>query len=316
MALKEKVQRVMEQAVSECRVAGINLLAEKGGEEICYCQAGMADRDENRLMERDTIFRLYSQTKPVAAAAAMILMERGQIDLVQPVSDFLPSFAGGFYSLETEGIGEEAAGGSKKGLSAKKGQGCENKTVSGDAVRAVMQPMRIYDLLRMTSGLVYPDETSMAGRETAGVFEEIDRRLLTKKAMTTREIADRLAGCTLAFEPGSSWRYGTSADVLGAVVEAASGMKFGEFLEKELFAPLGMKDTAFWVPKEKQSRLAAVYETVIENGGNRLVRYEGNGWMNPLPLSRAERDLPPHWTIICGLPVCCCREEPLRAGRS
>ena len=101
MALKEKVQRVMEQAVSECRVAGINLLAEKGGEEICYCQAGMADREENRLMERDTIFRLYSQTKPVAAAAAMILMERGQIDLVQPVSDFLPSFAGGFYSLET-----------------------------------------------------------------------------------------------------------------------------------------------------------------------------------------------------------------------
>lgn len=276
MALKEKVQRVMEQAVSECRVAGINLLAEKGGEEICYCQAGMADREENRPMERDTIFRLYSQTKPVAAAAAMILMERGQIDLVQPVSDFLPSFAGGFYSLETEGIGEEAAGGSKKELSAKKGPGCENKTVSGDAVRAVMQPMRIYDLLRMTSGLVYPDETSMAGREAAKVFEEIDRRLLTKKAMTTREIADRLAGCTLAFEPGSSWRYGTSADVLGAVVEAASGMKFGEFLEKELFAPLGMKDTAFWVPKEKQSRLAVVYETVIENGGNRLVRYEGN----------------------------------------
>ena len=276
MALKEKVLRVMEQAVSECRVAGINLLAEKGGEEICYCQAGMADREENRPMERDTIFRLYSQTKPVAAAAAMILMERGQIDLVQPVSDFLPSFAGGFYSLETEGIGEEAAGGSKKELSAKKGPGCENKTVSGDAVRAVMQPMRIYDLLRMTSGLVYPDETSMAGREAAKVFEEIDRRLLTKKAMTTREIADRLAGCTLAFEPGSSWRYGTSADVLGAVVEAASGMKFGEFLEKELFAPLGMKDTAFWVPKEKQSRLAVVYETVIENGGNRLVRYEGN----------------------------------------
>lgn len=276
MALKEKVLRVMEQAVSECRVAGINLLAEKAGEEICYCQAGMADREENRPMERDTIFRLYSQTKPVAAAAAMILMERGQIDLVQPVSDFLPSFAGGFYSLETEGIGEEAAGGSKKELSAKKGPGCENKTVSGDAVRAVMQPMRIYDLLRMTSGLVYPDETSMAGRETAGVFEEIDRRLLTKKAMTTREIADRLAGCTLAFEPGSSWRYGTSADVLGAVVEAASGMKFGEFLEKELFAHLGMKDTGFWVPKEKQSRLAAVYETVIENGGNRLVRYEGN----------------------------------------
>lgn len=276
MALEEKVQKVMEQAVLECRVAGVNLLVEKNGEEVCYCQAGMADREENRPMERDTIFRLYSQTKPVTAAAAMILMERGQIDLVQPVSDFLPSFAGGFYSLDTEGIGEEAAGGSKKDLSARNEPESRDKTPSKAAVRAVMQPMRIYDLLRMTSGLVYPDEMTAAGRDTMHVFEEMDRRLLTEKEMTTREIADRLAGCTLAFEPGSSWRYGTSADVLGAVIEAASGMKFGDFLEKELFSPLGMKDTAFWVPEEKQSRLAAVYETVSEDGRKTLVRYEGN----------------------------------------
>lgn len=276
MTLREKVQNVMEQAVSDCKVAGVNLLVEKDGEEICYCQAGMADREEKRPMERDTIFRLYSQTKPIAGMAAMILMERGQIDLVQPVSDFLPSFAGRYYCLESEGIGEEAAGGSQKGLSAREEPGFEDGPEPGAGVKAVMQPMRIYDLLRMTSGLVYPDEETRSGKETMKVFEEIDRRLLTQKAMTTREIADRLAGCTLAFEPGSSWRYGTSADVLGAVVEAASGMKFGEFLEKELFAPLGMKDTAFWVPEEKRSRLAAVYETVEKDGKNTLARYEGN----------------------------------------
>ena len=73
MTLREKVQNVMEQAVSDCKVAGVNLLVEKDGEEICYCQAGMADREEKRPMERDTIFRLYSQTKPIAGMAAMIL---------------------------------------------------------------------------------------------------------------------------------------------------------------------------------------------------------------------------------------------------
>lgn len=269
MSLKEKLENVMAQAVEDCEIAGMNLLAEKDGEEICYCQAGMADRERGIPMERDTILRLYSQSKPITAAAAMILMERGALDLDQPVSDFLPAFAKQSYFAEQEGIGEAAAGGSKKET---KGR----EDVSAMEVRPVMQPMRVYDLLRMTSGLVYPDETTAAGRQAAVVFEEMDRRLYTKDAMTTKEAADKLAGCTLAFEPGSSWRYGTSADVLGAVIEAASGQRFGEFLEKELFAPLGMKDTAFWVPREKQSRLAETYETVTENGKKTLLRYEGN----------------------------------------
>ena len=269
MSLKEKLENVMAQAVEDCEIAGMNLLAEKDGEEICYCQAGMADRERGIPMERDTILRLYSQSKPITAAAAMILMERGALDLDQPVSDFLPAFAKQSYFAEQEGIGEAAAGGSKK-----EGKGRED--VSAMEVRPVMQPMRVYDLLRMTSGLVYPDETTAAGRQAAVVFEEMDRRLYTKDAMTTKEAADKLAGCTLAFEPGSSWRYGTSADVLGAVIEAASGQRFGEFLEKELLGPLGMKDTAFWVPREKQSRLAETYETVTENGKKTLLRYEGN----------------------------------------
>ncbi|MCM1136399.1 MAG: beta-lactamase family protein [Clostridium sp.] len=249
MALREKVRTVMERAVENCEVAGVNLLVEKDGEEICYCQAGMADREAGRSMDRDTILRLYSQTKPVTAAAAMILLERGLLDIDQPVSDFLPSFGKQFYFAEGEGIGEE--------------------------VKPVIQPMRVYELLRMTSGLVYPDEITAAGRQAKAVFDEVDRKLFTEEAMTTREIADRLGGCTLAFEPGSSWRYGSSADVLGAVIEVVSGMRFGDFLEKEIFGPLGMKDTAFWVPEEKRSRLAAAYETVVKEGKNTLVRFEG-----------------------------------------
>ena len=252
MTLKEKLQNTMEQAVSTCEVAGVNLLVEQDGKELCYCQAGMADREENRAISRDTIFRLYSQSKPITAAAVMILMERGELDLCQRVSDFLPSFEKQVYCTEESNIGEAAE------------------------FKPVLQPMRIFDLLRMTSGLVYPDDSTEAGRQTAAVFEEMDRRLFTEQAMTTREVADALGGCVLDFDPGSSWKYGTSADVLGAVIEVVSGMKFGEFLDKELFKPLGMKDTAFWVPGEKQSRLAATYETVVGQEGNSLIRYEGN----------------------------------------
>lgn len=267
--LEKRLQAVMEQAVEDCEVAGINLLVEKGGEEVCYCQAGMADREKMRPVDRSTIFRLYSQTKPVTAAAAMILMERGQLDLCQRVSDFLPAFANQRYFVGEEGIGEGAAGGAERKADWQEGALSKRE-------KPVMQPMRVYDLLRMTSGMVYPDEATASGQQAAAVFEEMDRRLFSESAMTTREVADRLAACTLAFEPGSSWHYGTSADVLGAVIEVVSGMSFGEFLEKELFLPLGMKDTAFWVPEDKQERLAAVYEEVLEKGRKTLVRYEGN----------------------------------------
>lgn len=246
MSLKAQVESVMRQAVENCEAAGVNLLVEKDGEEICYCEAGMADVEKQKPMRRDTILRLYSQTKPVTAAAVMILMERGVIDLCQPVSDFLPAYG-------------------------------QLKVWENGSLRPAQTQLRVFDLLKMTSGLLYPDMQTDAGRHSMAVFLEMDRRLFTDHAMTTREVADALAGGGLAFEPGSSWQYGTSADVLGAVVEAASGMSFAAFLKKELFDPLGMKDTAFWVPAGKQDRLASVYETVTEPDGTRgLQLYTGN----------------------------------------
>lgn len=245
MELKENLMHVMEQAIADSEVAGVNLLVEQNGKEICYCEAGMADREKNRPFTRDTIYRLYSQTKPVTAAAAMILMERGLLDLGQPVSDFLPSFA--------------------------------DMTVDCGRIKKCEQPMRVHDLLRMTSGLVYPGNDTISGREAGRVFEEAIGRLLGENPLTTKEMADALAACPLAYEPGAAWQYGTSADVLGAVIEAVSGKKFGDFLREEIFEPLKMKDTAFWVPADKQDRLAAVYETVTKEDGSRdMVRYEGN----------------------------------------
>ena len=131
----------------------------------------------------------------------------------------------------------------------------------------------VKDLLGMTSGLVYNGNPGPAGEYATEVFNQVDERLLTAQAMTTVEIAEALGRGPLKFHPGTSWLYGTSADVLGAVIEAASGMTFGAFLEKNLFGPLGMKDTGFFVPEEKKGRLAAAYR-LDENG--ELVRYEEN----------------------------------------
>lgn len=246
MELEKRLQQVMQQAIEEKLIAGMNLLVEKDGREICDCQAGLADVEKGRAFERNTIFRLYSQTKPVTAAAAMILLERGMIDLMQPVADFLPAFG-------------------------------KQKALVDGKPEAPVRPMFVKDLLNMTSGLVYPNEDSDAGRAAGAVFQEACDRLYSDEPMTTLELADRLAKGPLAYMPGSSWQYGTSADVLGAVIEAVSGMRFGEFLQKEIFEPLDMKDTAFWVPAEKRDRFASPYETVVKEDGTKdIIRYRGN----------------------------------------
>ena len=244
--LIETLHRVMKESVENSEVMGVNFLVEKGEEEILYCQEGMADKENGMEMNRNTIFRLYSQTKPVTGVAAMILMEQGCLDLCQSVGEILPAFS--HLKVEKDG-----------------------KVV--DASR----PMLVHDLLRMTSGLVYPDDCTASGKAAGVVFDDACARLHTENPMTTQELAERLAEGPLLFEPGSSWSYGTSADVLGAVIEKVSGKKLSEFMEDEIFKPLGMTDTAFWVPAEKQCRLAKAYETVVKEDGSRaMVPYTGN----------------------------------------
>lgn len=238
--LTEKLHTLLKAAVDEHEIAGANLLILKDGAELLYTQAGFADLAQGRPYERNTISRLYSMTKPVTAAAAMILVERGQLDLGKSLGDILPA--------------------------------CRNLQVweNGKKVPA-RRNIIVKDLLNMTSGLSYPgmDES---GQEAARVFEEIDSRLYGEAPLTTMEIADKLGRCGLAFHPGDKWLYGTSADILGAVIEKVSGMKFGDYLKKELFEPLGMVDTAFYVPEEKRHRLAETYECVP--GG--MARYVTN----------------------------------------
>ncbi len=227
--MQELITSVLDTYINNKDISGGSVLVSRDGSPLLRIDRGLADIKSGTPYSPDTIIRLFSMTKPVTSAAIMLLIERGLVDRLDPVSDYIPAFMDQRY-FDTEG----------------------NK-------HPVTRPVTIGDLLDMTSGLPYPDRTSYAGIESDEVFNEIERRLGTAHEMTTLEVAGALARCTLAFDPGCGFLYGTSADVLGAVMEAATGMKCSEFLKKEFFDPLGMKDTGFHVPEEKQPRLARSY---------------------------------------------------------
>ena len=234
MKLQAQINDILAAAVRNHECAGANVLIRRHGEEVLYSQAGMADIAEGRRVERDSIFRLYSQTKPITAAAVMILVERGLIDLMDGVDRYLPGFA-------NPRVVDQ--------------RGCITK-----AVRAPW----IMELLGMTAGLAYPD-ADPAGQYAARVFEDAHAQIRTGGGIPTVEFMNRLGEQPLAFQPGTHWRYSTCADVLGAVVEVVTGKRFGDFLKEELFTPLHMEDTAFWVPEEKRERFVTCYERG-ENG--------------------------------------------------
>jgi CubicO group peptidase (beta-lactamase class C family) len=252
---QELLQNALDLAVADGTVAGVNLLVSHQGDERWYAQAGMRSLERREPMSRNVIFRLFSQTKPITGTALMMLVERGLVDLAQPVSDFLPGFKNP--RVSTEYLQPSQINGP---IEMTPYAGTDGSFATPIPTVAAEREVTIKDLLTMTSGLPYPDTSFDSGRHAAAVFGEIDRRLHTDHAMTTLEVANRLGACPLRFQPGSRWMYGTSADIIGAVVEVASGRRFGDFLRTEIFEPLSMKDTAFHVPPEKQARLADVYD--------------------------------------------------------
>ena len=149
--LTQQATDLILHSIASGEVMGANLLITKGNEELVYAQAGRADREAEKPIERNTIFRLYSMTKPITAVAAMILMERGMLDLYEPVADILPAFA--HQKVERDG-----------------------------KLYTPERPILMHDLLAMTSGLVYPEEQTMGGRAVTKVFEETVVLLSHKKA--------------------------------------------------------------------------------------------------------------------------------------
>lgn len=222
------IEPMMNEAVEKEFPVGAQIAVIHKGETVYRNNFGYADREKKVRMGDDNIFRLFSLSKPITAAAAMILLERGKIELRYPIKWFLPTFDA-------------------------------PKVLDGNGLRPAVRDITIRDLLNMTSGICYPDG-SPAGQEMGKVWGRLsDAQEKGEKTLSTREFALEMGSVPLAFDPGEKWMYGASADVMGAVIEAVSGMKLSEFLAQEIFEPLGMKDTGFYVPENKMERFAARY---------------------------------------------------------
>ncbi len=208
------------------------MVARKG--QLVYAKAfGLRDPNKPDAMAADSIFRIYSMTKPMASVGAMILVEDGRLQLSDPVAKHLPAF---------------------KDLKVYTGTGTGTEPA---------RPMTVQDLLRHTSGLGYGELSNNAAYKEAltqaGLYKpgtiDFDTRDLSPAEQVTR-----LAAVPLLRQPGTAWEYSLSTDVLGRVIEAVSGQRLGDFMADRIFKPLGMKDTAFHVPEAKASRLAASFD--------------------------------------------------------
>lgn len=210
------------------------LIARKG--KIAYFESfGLLDKSSGAPMTNEALFRIYSMTKPITSVAAMMLMEEGRLRLSDPVSKFLPRLAKLEVSVESI---DPATG-----------------KASYTSVPAERE-MTIQDLLRHTSGLVYTGFTAHAR-----VKELYAKDSVGWQGMTASEQIERLAKVPLAHQPGTTFEYGLSTDVLGRVIEAVTGMTLGNFIEERIFAPLRMTDSAFFVPPDKLGRLAQPFAT-------------------------------------------------------
>lgn len=234
VTMYNKIYSAIKNAVDNGDSAGVNTLIIQNGKEKAYCEYGLRDIGNCLPITRDTIFRLYSQTKPVTSAAVMLLVSQGKIDLSAWLSDYIPEFDNMYINTNGEKIP------------------CQNH-------------ITVKDLMNMTSGIPYPGEWCESVKQSGEIFWKIDQRLYSDSPVSTAEFASMMSGVDLCFEPGTEFMYGASADILGALIEHVSSMSFRDFLIKNFFEPLEMNDTDFYVPKEKSYRLAKVYD-YSENG--------------------------------------------------
>jgi CubicO group peptidase (beta-lactamase class C family) len=230
-----RVRKLIQDHVDRREIAGAVVLVQQRGKPVCYEAFGMADVEAKAPMTRDAIFRIASMTKPIASVAVMMLIEEGKLHLDDPLSKHLPEFT------DMKVLVPSKEGDGDKGY----------RLVKAD--RAIT----IRHLLTHTSGIIYrfsvrPHLAKLYAE--AGVSDG-----LAETEGTIGENVKRIAKLPLLHQPGSAWEYGLSTDVLGRVVEVVSGKSLDEFFRERVFKPLRMDDTAFLVPKEKRSRLAALY---------------------------------------------------------
>ncbi|EAW31059.1 Beta-lactamase [marine gamma proteobacterium HTCC2143] len=243
----DKLTTHMNQAVVDgVMVGGLGMIARNG--KIVYSETyGQSNREANKAMTDDAIFRIYSMSKPITSVALMMLYEEGHFFLNDPVAKYIPELANLKVAVSTaDGNTSMISDGTQ---SRTIGSGDNSKT--GQTRKPTRQPT-IRDLMRHTAGLTY------------GVFgnTEVDQQYRKAGILGNKDLEEfvtALGQIPLQYDPGSKWHYSVSVDVQGRLIEAISGMSFGDFLKQRLFMPLGMEDTSFVVPSNKLDRFAQIY---------------------------------------------------------
>ena len=227
-----------KKEIAEKKLPGVVMMVSRKGRLVYATALGVRDPKSEDPMRTNTLFRIYSMTKPMVSVATMLLVEDGALLLTDPVSKWLPAF-----------------------------KDVKVWTASGEI--AAERAMTVQDLLRHTAGLPYGELTQNAtvkdALAKAGLFKPgvID---FDVRDMTGAEQVERLSKIPLLYQPGSTWEYSLASDLLGRVVEAASGKRLGDFLSERVFKPLKMNDTTFWVTEANKARLAEPFEKDVIAG--------------------------------------------------
>jgi CubicO group peptidase (beta-lactamase class C family) len=239
-----KLDAYMAKAVADGRVAGMSTLLARHGQVVAQKAYGVQSLATGAPITRDTIFRLYSMSKPITGVAMMMLFEDGRWQLDDPVTKFVPEF---------------------KTLKVMAG--------TDNHLEDLKRPPTMRELMSHTAGFGY------------GLADQhpVDKMYREKGVLSANGLADmikRTAEIPLMFQPGTRWSYSSAVDIQGYIVEKLSGQKFGDFLQQRIFKPLKMTDTAFYVSRDKASRLAAVY---VGNAKTGKIEEAGNLFGGSMP---------------------------------
>jgi CubicO group peptidase (beta-lactamase class C family) len=232
-----RIDRHFQRYVDDGRLPGWLVSVSRAGRIVHLSTYGQRDVEAALPVGADTLWRWYSMTKPVTSVAAMMLYEEGAFQLTDPVSDFIPSFAG---------------------LRVYQGGG-DLRPVTVPAAR----PMTIWHLLTHTAGLTYG---FMRAHPVDAVYRARGFEWAHPKGFDLADACDAWADIPLLFQPGAEWNYSVATDVLGRVIEVASGQRLDEFFRTRVFEPLGMTESGFHIAAESESRLASLYVPTREGG--------------------------------------------------
>jgi CubicO group peptidase (beta-lactamase class C family) len=224
-----RLDAYMAGVVAQGRVAGMTTLLARHGKVVAFKTYGKKSLETGAPMTQDTIFRIYSMTKPVTGVAMMILFEEGKWRLDDPVTRYVPEFKTLKVMTGTDGNGNPI-------------------------LEDMKRPPTMREIMSHTAGFGY-------GLQDEHPVDKLYREKGVLRSDGLKDMIDRTATIPLIYQPGTSWRYSSSVDIQGAIVERLTGQTLGQFMEQRIFRPLKMNDTAFYVPAPKAGRLAALYGT-------------------------------------------------------